>query len=103
MSTYSGAIVAVTRHAERRIVERLRESDATSPAKAQPLPDLRWIEERRLHRLVAAGAIQETSNGSYFVNESVLDAYLQQRRGRVFAVLGAAVLAALGIASVGRK
>ena len=104
MSAGTGAIVAgLIRRAERRIVEQLREAGARSSAKAQPLSGLRLIEERRLQRMLGADAIRETTQGTYYLDEAALDAYMQRRRKRVLFVVGAALLAALGLAGLNRK
>ncbi len=104
MSASTGAIVmAAARRAERRIVERLRETSATSNATAQPLFDLRWIEERRLRRLIAAGAIREAARGAYYLDETALDSYLHRRRKRVLVILGGVFFAVLGLFGLTRK
>ncbi len=104
MGAATGAIVAAaSRRAERRIVERLQESGATSFAKAQLLSGLRRMERQRLRRMLAAGAIREASPGTYYLDESALGAYRQHRRGRVLVVLGAVLLALLGLFGINRK
>lgn len=104
MGASTGAIVAAAiRRAERHVVERLRESGATSSAKARPLSELRRMEGQRLRRMLAAGAIREASPGAYYLDEAALGAYRQQRRGRVLVVLGAVLLAVLGLLGLSRK
>lgn len=91
------------RRAERRIIDRLRDSGATSYTTAQPLSDLRLFEEQRLRRLLSAGAIREAESGRYFLDEAALDAYSQQRRKRVLFVVGGALAAALAVIGLSRK
>lgn len=100
----AGTIIPIAiRRAERRVIDRLRDSGAASYATAQPLSDLRLFEEGRLRRLLAAGAIQETASGTYFLDEAALDAYSQQRRKRVLFVVGGAIAAALAVIGLSRK
>lgn len=100
----SGTIIPIAlRRAERRVIDRLRDSSATSYATAQPLSDLRLFEEGRLRRLLAVGAIQETASGTYFLDEKALDTYSRQRQNRVLFVVGGAIVAALVVIGLSRK
>ncbi len=104
MSASTGAIVAAAaRRAERRIVEQLRNANATSIVNAKPLFDLRLLEERRLQRLIAAGAIREAAPGAYYLDETTLDSYLHKRRKRVLVVLSGMLLAVLALFGLNRK
>ena len=104
MSAATGAIVAAAiRRAERRVAERLQESGTTSFAKARSLSGLRRMEDKRLRRMLAAGAVREASPGTYYLDETALAAYKQRRRGHVLVVLGAVLLALLGLFGITRK
>lgn len=91
------------RRAEQRMIERLRDSGATSYATAQPLSDSRLIEERRLRRLLAAGAIREAESGEYFLDETALENYSQRRRKRILFIAGGAIAAVLAAAGLSQK
>lgn len=82
--------------AERRLIRRLRDAGATSPLRAYALGDLRWVQRRRLRRLLRVGAIREAHPGAYFLDESV---YAEHRRVRwVRALVGVAVMLVILIA-----
>lgn len=100
----AGAIIPIAiRRAERRVIERLRDSGADSYATAQPLTDLRLFEEQRLRRMLAAGAIRETAAGEYFLDEAALEDYSQQRRKKVLLIVGGAAAALLAVIGLNRK
>lgn len=88
----SSAVTVAITAAERRLVRRLRALGAHSAATAQPLPELRLLESRRLEQLKDAGAIQESAPGRYFVDDEAYAAY----RGDRSAVVLALIVAALG-------
>ncbi len=94
----SSAILIALKRAERRLLERLRTSGATSPERAQPLPDRRMLEGGRLERLLDAGAVVEAAPGRFWVNDA---AYADQRDDRklaVWAMLGAGTALAVWLA-----
>jgi hypothetical protein len=78
--------------AERRVIMRLMRADAVSVANAQPLEGLRWLQARRLQRLIAKGVVRETSPGIYYLSAPDLAAHMTVRRHRA-AVAMAIVLA----------
>src|SRR5262245_31803905 len=82
------AVAAVVRK-ERKLVERLCELGAKSPAGAQPQaaigvkPGLAW------KRLIRAAVLREGPNGSYYVDEPAWEARrrARHRRARIAATL----------------
>lgn len=93
MSNSAGAVVvAMSRHAEKRIVETLRQHGALSADKAAPLVLGRMMERSVLRRLIARGAVRQTGE-RYWLDE---DSYAAMRDGRrvraVFAVIIVAVI-----------
>lgn len=65
-------VIAVGAAAERRLVERLMRGRAFTPDSSQPLADLRWIEGRRLQRLLRKGVIREHAPGRYYLDGPAL-------------------------------
>lgn len=90
-STIAIAITA----AERRLMRRLRAAGARSAATAQPLPELRMIEARRLEHLKDAGAIREAEPGRYWVDDEAYAAYRGDRRALALALMVLSVGAVL--------
>lgn len=86
--------------AERTLLESLRNASAASP---RPLYSLGWLEERRLRRLIRAGAVVEPSPGRYYLDEAALSAYLERRQRRVLVAVVLAVLTVLGLAGARRS
>jgi hypothetical protein len=78
-------IAAAVAAAERRVVEKLRRAGALDPM--HPVPphdlDLSGIEERRLERLMEAGAVKEISRGMVFLDEGRLEIFRTERRQKV--------------------
>ncbi len=99
----TGIIMAAARRAERRIVTHLREANATSYVKAQSLSNLRFVEEKRLKRLLLAGAVQEAAPGTYYLDETALSEYSGKRRKRVLILLSATFLGMAGLLGLSRK
>lgn len=62
---------------------RLMHADAVSAANAQPLDGLRWLQARRLARLVAKGVVREASPGRYYLSIPDLATHMTMRRHRV--------------------
>jgi len=85
--------------AERRLIDRLLRSNAVWPGNGQPLDGLRWIESRRLQRLIAAGVIRDEGDGRYYLYAPAYAARMSGRRQRVLIamlfVIAAGLLAAL--------
>jgi hypothetical protein len=88
--------IALTRE-ERRVLERLRRADATSPGAARPVDELRPLEAAQLERLLEAGVIREAAPGTYFLDQVVYATYLRRRQLTLLtvAVVVAAALAVL--------
>jgi len=72
---------------------RLMRADAVSAPTAQPLDGLRWLQARRLQRLLNKGVIVEAQPGAYYLNVPALADHLTARRQR--AALALAVILAL--------
>ena len=73
-------------------------ANAVSPETATPLDDLRWIQARRLTRLVDAGVIREPTPGRYYLEIPALAEHQTARRQRaalLMLLLMAAMLVAL--------
>ena len=74
-------VIAAGAAAERRLIERLMRARAFTAADAQPLPDLRFLEARRLPRLIRAGVVREDTPGRYYLDGPALaDRMLWRRR-----------------------
>ena len=94
----SSAVLTALKRAERHVLERLRAAGATSPERAQPLPDLRVLQSGRLDRLLDAGAVVQATPGRFWVNESACADVRDERRVGVWALLGAGTALALWLA-----
>lgn len=81
--------------AEHRLVRRLHEAGALSPETAATLPELRWMEQRRLDRLLSLGVIREASPGRFYLDPDALAEYRGARQRRVLVALGVVLLALL--------
>ena len=79
--------------AERRLIERLLMADAVGAGTAQPLENLRWIEARRLRRLIALGVVREAAAGRYYLYAPALAQRMASRRLRLLIALLAVVAA----------
>jgi hypothetical protein len=88
------ALIAGT---DRRIVRRLRESDARDSSRAIPLSGIPLIFPLRRRRLLGAGAIREPVGGRYYLDEAGWTRYRAARRRRavmiILALVGAILLA----------
>ncbi len=98
----STVAIAITA-AERRLVRRMRNAGARSAGTAQPLPELRRLESRRLEHLREAGAIQEAAPGMYYVDDEAYGAYRGDRRAVVFGIALVALGAVLAFALLGAR
>ena len=94
----SSAIMIALKRAERRLLERLRAAGATSPERAQPLPDLRMLQGRRLERLLDAGAVVEAAPGRFWVNEYAYSELRDEGKLAVWLMLGAGSALAVWLA-----
>ena len=83
--------------AERRVIMRLLRSGAVSADTAAPLEGLRWIQQRRLQRLVDAGVVHEPHSGHYYLDPPALADHLTARRqaASLMLLLVVALMAAL--------
>ena len=71
--------------AERRVVNKLMLANAVSPETAtQPgeMDGLRWIQARRLAKLVDAGVVREPQPGRYYLDIPALAERVNTRRQR---------------------
>ncbi len=87
--------------AERRLTDRLLRANAVWPGNGQPLDGLRWIERRRLQRLIAAGVIREEGDGRYYLYAPAYAARMSGRRQRIVIIMLFVVAAGLLAALLG--
>ena len=73
-------VIAAGAAAERRLIERLMRARAFTAADAQPLSDLRFLEARRLPRLIRTGVVREDTPGRYYLDGPALADRMQFRR-----------------------
>jgi len=85
----------VSKIAQRHVVNRLRDAGAISSVTAQPLPDLRPIQARHLHKLVESGVVYRVGADRYWVDEGKWDEYRRLRRiiGMTIAAIGISLVA----------
>jgi len=95
MSSATTAVVAVRMRKEREIVTTLRDRGAISQATATPLSSAHFLSRAALRSLVRNGAVTESDQESYFLNESAYAAMQSKRRLRV----GLMVLIAMSAAA----
>lgn len=88
-----GLFAAAALRSERRLIELLRESKATAPERAIPLPALNPLARIRVKRLASVGALNTTADGRCYLDLHEWNAYMTRRRIR----LGYTVLAAVAI------
>lgn len=83
--------------AERRVIMRLLRSGAVSADTAAPLEGLRWIQQRRLRRLINAGVVHEPHSGHYYLDPPALADRLTARRqaASIMLLVVIAIMAAL--------
>ena len=95
-SSAAAPTIALTTQ-ERRVLERLRRADATSPGAARPLDELRPLAPGQVDRLLEAGVIREAASGTYYLDQVVYATYLRRRQLTLLtvAVVAAAALAVL--------
>jgi hypothetical protein len=89
--------------AERRLIQRLLQSNAVAPGEAQPLADLRRAEQSRLARLVGAGVVREAPPGRYYLSAPALGEYwfgVRRNRAIIIVALVVAALAVVALAMV---
>jgi hypothetical protein len=89
--------------AERRIVQRLMQSNAVTAEAAQPLAGLRESESKQLSHLTAAGVVRAAAPDRYYLHPPALaDYWFGARRKRAILILAivAAVIAVIAIAMV---
>jgi hypothetical protein len=86
--------------AERRLVDRLLRANAVSPAAGIALGDLRFVEQRRLAKLVTLGVIREEDGGRYYIFAPALAERMRSRRLRLAVVLMIVLLLMLAAAAL---
>ena len=91
------AVIAASHRAERHIVKHLRDEGATRADRATVFHAERLIERRRLDRLMRARAVRQEPDGRYWLDEAIYEAYVADRRGLAFVVLGVVGVTAAGI------
>jgi hypothetical protein len=82
--------------AERRLTDRLLQTNAVWPGSGQPLEGLRPGRARALKRLVAAGVIREEGAGRYYLDAPAYAAHMANRRRRILIVLISVIVAMSG-------
>ena len=84
---------AVSKFAQRHVVNQLCDAGAVSSAAAQPLPGLRPIQARHLQKLVEAGVVYRVGADRYWVDEDKWAEYRRLRRmlGMTIAAIGIGV------------
>ena len=92
-----GAVVALARQAERKLVETLRQAGATSAETALAVDARRIVGVNALKRLQARGVIVPAGEGRYWLDEAALAGLKASRSGAslwiVLIILLAAVVA----------
>ena len=83
--------------AERRLIERLMRARAFTPDSSQPLVDLRWIEARRLQRLLRQGVICEHAPDRYYLDGTALADRYASRRLRAAVAMAIVILLMLAM------
>ena len=78
--------------AERRVVIRLMPAGAVSMETAQPLEGLRWMQARRLKRLLDTGVVREASSGRYYLDAPALADHMTARVQRALIMLSIVVM-----------
>jgi hypothetical protein len=89
----TAAIVAILVLAQfKKLINRFRNSGATSPKTAKTLEDLNIYPRRMFRRLLNRGVINEAGSGRYYLNEGNLEEYKQVRRIRMIIIFGILIL-----------
>jgi hypothetical protein len=83
--------------AERRVTDRLMESNAVWPGSGQPLENLRPGQARALTRLLDAGVIREDGAGRYYLYAPAYAARMTSRRWRIAIALICVIVAMSGV------
>ena len=83
--------------AERRVVNKLMLANAVSQENATSLDGLRWIQARRLAKLIDRGVVHEATPGRYYLDIPALAEHLTTRRQRA-AILMLLLMAAMLVA-----
>jgi len=94
-------VIAAGAIAERRLIDRLLRARAFTPDNSVPLTDLRWLESRRLQRLLGKGVIREHAPGRYYLDGPALaDRFAFLRVARIIALI-VVILAAMAMVVFG--
>lgn len=68
--------------AERRVVTKMMLANAVSPDNATSLDGLRWLQARRLAKLIDKGVVRESQPGRYYLEIPAMAEHLTARRQR---------------------
>lgn len=90
-----GAVIALARQAERRLVETLRDAGATSADDAISIDARRLVGVQALRRLQAHDVIVADGEGRYWLDETALAGLRTKRRGKSGWILGLILLLAV--------
>lgn len=89
-----GAVIAAAAlAADRRLIRRLRDAGATSPATATDLQPTRGFDKRRIARLERRGVIVRACTSRFYLDETAHAAWEAERRLRALILLGLSVAA----------
>jgi hypothetical protein len=78
----SGAIIALSKQAERKLIDALRRAGATSPDRPAEINAPRMIGAQSLRRLIDQGIIGAAGDGRFWLNEAVLAQATAKRGGK---------------------
>ncbi len=98
MATAAAAIMA---KAQQDMIGHFMTSNAVSPESAVAYEPSRRIERRMFERMQRDGVIVDAGNDRWFIDIPRYHERLKTRRKRVLGVLGAAIVAAAGLALLG--
>ena len=95
-----GAVIALSRQAERKLVDALRRAGATSPDMAAEINAPKMIGAQALRRLIDRRVIGSAGDGRFWLNEDVLAQMTVKRGGKagwIVIVILFALVIALGV------
>lgn len=90
-------IAAAAAQARRRVLGAFRQADATAPERAIGFTAQRRMERRFFERLVDFGAIVETSEGRFYLDEAKVAEQMARQRRRAFKIMGGILAASAAV------
>lgn len=88
----AGAAIA---RKQNRYMRRFEDAEATSPANARTLDELRCRSSFAFRRLLGCGVFVEVSEGRYYIDLARAEAFRARRRIVVLVAIGIAVVTAI--------